>query len=102
MKLKPSLAGCSQAHQPPVVYTKGRVMRVRFAIVGVVAPAPFCGSQGPGSVWEGVYSAEQAERGQHRNNPQSASYRGDTLSGAGRPIGELFDRTRAARPERKE
>ena len=65
-------------------------------------------SQDKRSVWDGVYTAEQAKRGQARYNQQCASCHGDTLMGGesapplaggeflstwnGLTAGELFDR----------
>ena len=67
------------------------------------------------SVWDGVYTAEQAKRGQARYNQQCASCHGDTLAGGesapplaggeflstwnGLTAGELFDRTRTTMPQ---
>jgi mono/diheme cytochrome c family protein len=74
-----------------------------------------CGEQR--SVWDGVYTAEQAKRGQERYNTQCASCHGDTLAGGesapplaggeflstwnGLTLGDLFDRTRASMPQNK-
>ena len=74
-------------------------------------------SQEKRSVWDGVYSAEQAKRGQARYNQQCASCHGDTLMGGesapplaggeflstwnGLTVGELFDRTRSTMPQNK-
>jgi mono/diheme cytochrome c family protein len=76
-----------------------------------------CVSQAPRSVWDGVYSTEQAKRGQERYNAQCASCHGDTLTGGesapplsggeflsnwnGLTVGELFDRTRTTMPQSK-
>jgi len=67
------------------------------------------------SVWDGVYTAEQAKRGQARYNQQCSSCHGDTLAGGesapplaggeflstwnGLTAGELFDRTRTTMPQ---
>jgi mono/diheme cytochrome c family protein len=74
-------------------------------------------AQTPRSVWDGVYSTEQAKRGQARYNEQCASCHGDTLTGGesapplsggeflsnwnGLTVGELFDRTRSTMPQSK-
>jgi mono/diheme cytochrome c family protein len=87
------------------------------ALVAVVALTgiALCGEQR--SIWDGVYTAEQAKRGQERYNAQCASCHGDTLAGGesapplsggeflstwnGLTIGDLFDRTRATMPQNK-
>ena len=67
------------------------------------------------SVWDGVFTAEQARRGQARYNELCASCHGDTLGGgesapplAGGEflanwntltVGDLFDRTRSTMPQ---
>ena len=69
------------------------------------------------SVWDGIYSTEQAKRGQALYNAQCASCHGDTLAGGesappltggeflsnwnGLTVGDLFDRTRATMPQSK-
>ena len=74
-------------------------------------------AQNPRSVWDGVYSAEQAKRGQVRYGELCGSCHGDTLGGgesapplAGGEflanwntltVGELFDRTRSTMPQNK-
>jgi len=90
-------------------------MRAVFAFAGILALAGLCGSQVSRSVWDGVYSAEQAKRGQARYNAQCASCHGSTLEGGesapalagadfletwnGLTVGELFDRTPATMPQ---
>ena len=72
-------------------------------------------SQTSKSVWDGVFSAAQAKRGQERYAAQCAVCHGDTLSGGesapplaggeflsnwnGLSVGDLFDRTRATMPQ---
>jgi mono/diheme cytochrome c family protein len=91
--------------------------RNKPALVAIVALAGIglCGEQR--SVWDGVYTAEQAKRGQERYNAQCASCHGDTLAGGesapplaggeflstwnGLTLGDLFDRTRASMPQNK-
>lgn len=93
-------------------------MRVRLAIVGVLGLAAI-GAQSPAprSVWDGVYTAEQARRGQALYNGQCASCHGDTLGGgesapplagaeflsnwSGLTVGDLFERTRTSMPQSK-
>ncbi|SPE30876.1 Cytochrome c, class I [Candidatus Sulfopaludibacter sp. SbA6] len=93
-------------------------MRVRLAIVGIFGLAVI-GAQSPAprSVWDGVYTAEQARRGQALYNTQCASCHGDTLGGgesapplagaeflsnwSGLTVGDLFERTRSSMPQNK-
>jgi quinoprotein glucose dehydrogenase len=74
-------------------------------------------SQTSKSVWDGVFSAAQAKRGQERYAAQCAVCHGDTLSGGesapplaggeflsnwnGLTVGDLFDRTRSTMPQSK-
>jgi mono/diheme cytochrome c family protein len=83
-----------------------------FAFAGIAAQ-----SQAARSVWDGVYTAEQAKRGQAIYNAQCASCHGDTLGGGesapalaggeflsnwnGLTVGDLFDRTRTSMPQSK-
>lgn len=92
-------------------------MRAKAAALTVVALA-WAGAQSAGrSVWDGVYTADQAKRGQEAYNQQCASCHGDTLGGGesapaltgveflsnwnGLSVGELFDRTRTSMPQGK-
>jgi mono/diheme cytochrome c family protein len=91
--------------------------RVRGAIAAAVAWAGIALPQEKRSVWDGVYTAEQAKRGQARYNAQCASCHGDTLAGGesapplaggeflstwnGLTVGELFDRTRTTMPQNR-
>jgi len=92
-------------------------MRVGFAIVAGAVLAVAWGIEPSRSVWDGVYSAEQAKRGQARYNTQCASCHGQSLEGgesapplaggeflsnwSGLSVGELFDRTRSTMPQSK-
>jgi S-disulfanyl-L-cysteine oxidoreductase SoxD len=83
----------------------------------VVGLAGIGASQGQRSVWDGVYTAEQAKRGQARYNELCSSCHGDSLAGgesapplAGGEflanwntltVGDLFDRTRSTMPQSK-
>ena len=89
-------------------------MRI-LLFLSVVAGLAF--SQTSKSVWDGVFSAEQARRGQERYAAQCAVCHGDTLAGGesapplaggeflsnwnGLTVGDLFDRTRATMPQSK-
>src|SRR3954451_23768469 len=91
-------------------------MRVKLA-AAVAALAAIGASSGPRSVWDGIYTTEQAKRGQALYNAQCASCHGDTLAGGesapaltggeflsswnGLTVGDLFDRTRATMPQSK-
>ena len=92
-------------------------MRVIYAIGIMMTLAGVCATQGPKSVWDGVYSAGQAKRGQERYNSVCASCHGQMLEGGesapplaggeflsnwcGLTVGELFDRTRSTMPQSK-
>src|SRR5258705_8696563 len=91
-------------------------MRVKLvtAVVGLTAIGA---SSAQRSVWDGIYTTEQAKRGQALYNAQCASCHGDTLAGGesapaltggeflsswnGLTVGDLFDRTRATMPQNK-
>jgi mono/diheme cytochrome c family protein len=89
-------------------------IRVAFAALLVFGTAL---SQTKRSVWDGVYTDEQAKRGQTRYQEICASCHGDSLEGgesapplAGGSflanwntlsVGELFDRTRSTMPQSK-
>ena len=90
-------------------------MRAVFALLLICALAGIAASEGTRSVWDGVYSAEQAKRGQTRYNEKCASCHGSSLEGgesapplagsdflstwSGLSVGQLFDRTRATMPQ---
>ena len=92
-------------------------MRVVYAIGIAMALAGVCATQAQKSVWDGIYSAEQAKRGQERYNSLCASCHGSMLEGGesapplaggeflsnwgGLTVGELFDRTRSTMPQSK-
>src|ERR1700682_1512922 len=92
-------------------------MRVILSIFTIIGSAGVCVCQAPRSVWDGVYSAEQAKRGQARYNSQCASCHGDSLAGGesapplaggeflsnwnALTVGDLFDRTRSTMPQSK-
>ena len=92
-------------------------MRVFYAIAVMAALAGVCATQGRKSVWDGIYTAEQAKRGQERYNSACASCHGQMLEGGesapplaggeflsnwgGLTVGELFDRTRSTMPQNK-
>jgi mono/diheme cytochrome c family protein len=92
-------------------------MRIRGAIAAVIGLAGIGVSQSQRSVWDGVFNAEQAKRGQARYAEICASCHGDTLAGgesapplAGGEflsnwntltVGDLFDRTRSTMPQNK-
>ena len=92
-------------------------MRIGAAIATALALAGIVNSQVQRSVWDGVYTAEQARRGQARYTEICASCHGETLAGgesapplAGGEflsnwntltVGDLFDRTRATMPQNK-
>ena len=92
-------------------------MRIGAAIATALAFAGIVTSQVQRSVWDGVYTAEQARRGQARYAEICASCHGETLAGgesapplAGGEflsnwntltVGDLFDRTRATMPQNK-
>jgi len=92
-------------------------MRIRVVAATVMGLAGVGVSQSRRSVWDGVYSAEQANRGQARYNQMCATCHGDSLAGgesapplAGGEflanwntltVGDLFDRTRSTMPQDK-
>ena len=90
---------------------------MRVALAAVVGLAAIGLSQTQRSVWDGVFTAEQAKRGQTRYAELCASCHGDTLAGgesapplAGGEflsnwntltVGDLFDRTRSTMPQNR-
>jgi mono/diheme cytochrome c family protein len=94
-----------------------RSKRLRAGIATAVAWTGIALPQEKRSVWDGVYTAEQAKRGQAKYNAQCASCHGDTLMGGesapplaggeflstwnGLTVGELFDRTRTTMPQNR-
>src|SRR6516162_2569249 len=92
-------------------------MKTRVAIVAAMGLAGIGVSQSQRSVWDGVFTADQAKRGQVRYTELCASCHGDMLEGgesspplAGGAflanwntlsVGDLFDRTRSTMPQNK-
>jgi mono/diheme cytochrome c family protein len=92
-------------------------MTIRLALAALAALAGAAVSQTQRSVWDGVFTAEQASRGQARYRELCASCHGDALEGgesapplAGGEflanwntltVGDLFDRTRSTMPQNK-
>src|SRR5215831_10423877 len=92
-------------------------MKIVLPIAVGVGLARIAVSQSQRSVWDGVFTADQAKRGQARYNELCASCHGDTLGGgesapplAGGEflsnwntlsVGDLFDRTRSTMPQNK-
>jgi mono/diheme cytochrome c family protein len=92
-------------------------MRIRVAIATVLGLAGIAASQNRRSVWDGVFTAEQAQRGQALYKEVCAPCHGDMLEGgesapplAGGEflsnwntltVGDLFDRTRSTMPQNK-
>ena len=88
-----------------------------LALAALAVLAGTAVSQTQRSVWDGVFTAEQARRGQARYNELCSSCHGDTLGGgesapplAGGEflanwntltVGDLFDRTRSTMPQNK-
>jgi mono/diheme cytochrome c family protein len=56
-------------------------MRIGIVLVGVLAVTGW--AQQPASVWDGVYTREQSDRGKAMYNKQCASCHGSTLDGSG-------------------
>jgi S-disulfanyl-L-cysteine oxidoreductase SoxD len=91
-----------------------RIWVVLAAVIGLVGVGA---SQNRRSVWDGVFSADQATRGQARYRELCASCHGEMLEGgesspplAGGSflanwntlsVGDLFDRTRSTMPQNK-
>ncbi len=88
-------------------------MKVRIAIA-LIAAAGLRGQETSRSVWDGVYTAPQAERGKPLYNQRCGSCHGDSMSGGetapplaggeflsswnGLTAGDLFDRIRTSMP----
>lgn len=87
------------------------------AMATVLGLAGIGASQSQRSVWNGVFTTEQAQRGQARYKEFCASCHGDTLEGGESApplagggflanwntltVGDLFDRTRSTMPQNK-
>src|SRR5215469_14372645 len=94
-------------------------MKVKYAIlaVTVLAAAVAFSQEATLSVWDGVYSADQAKRGESAYATNCASCHGDQLNGGemapplaggefmsnwnGLTLGDLFDRIRSTMPASK-
>jgi len=90
---------------------------MRIAIAAALLIAMMALAQATRSVWDGVYTQEQADRGQGLYNEHCASCHSDTLMGGemspplvggdflsnwnGLTLGELFDRIRTTMPQNK-
>jgi mono/diheme cytochrome c family protein len=88
-------------------------MKSKFALIGLVAAVTLA-QDATRSVWDGVYTADQAARGQATYNSECASCHGDQLNGGemapplaggefmsnwnGLTVGDLFERIRTAMP----
>src|SRR5215470_6374124 len=92
-------------------------MRAVYTIGMLIALGGVWAMQTTRSVWDGIYTAEQAKRGQERYNAQCASCHGQMLEGGesapplaggeflsnwnALTVGDLFDRTRSTMPQNK-
>lgn len=92
-------------------------MKIRVAVFAAAGLAGLAVSQTQRSVWDGVYTEEQAKHGQARYAELCASCHGDTLNGGesapplvggefmanwnSLTVGDLFDRTRSTMPQNK-
>jgi quinoprotein glucose dehydrogenase len=92
-------------------------MKIWVTVTAIMGLAGIGVSQSQRSVWDGVFTADQAKRGQARYAELCASCHGDTLAGgesapplAGGEflsnwntlsVGDLFDRTRSTMPQNK-
>ncbi len=90
---------------------------MRIAIAAVVVIAFLSAQEATRSVWDGVYTQEQADRGRPLYNQHCASCHADTLMGGemspplvggeflsnwnGLTLGELFERIRTTMPQNK-
>jgi quinoprotein glucose dehydrogenase len=92
-------------------------MKIRVAIAALTGLAAIGVSQRQRSVWDGVFTEDQAGRGKTRYKELCASCHGDMLEGGESPpplaggafmanwntltVGDLFDRTRSTMPQSK-
>jgi S-disulfanyl-L-cysteine oxidoreductase SoxD len=90
---------------------------MRIGIVAALVIGAVCAQDAARSVWDGVYTTAQAERGQGLYNQHCASCHADTLMGGemsppltggdflsnwnGLTLGELFERIRMTMPQSK-
>jgi mono/diheme cytochrome c family protein len=88
---------------------------MRRYLIPILALAAILAAQTTRSVWDGVYTTDQAKRGQELYAKQCASCHGDDLSGGesappltgvaflanwtGLTVGDLFERTRVSMPQ---
>jgi len=88
-------------------------MKSKLALIGVVAALVFA-QDATKSVWDGVYTEDQAKQGQAYYNSECASCHGDQLNGGemapplaggefmsnwnGLTVGDLFERIRTGMP----
>jgi mono/diheme cytochrome c family protein len=88
-------------------------MKSKFALIGLVAAVAIA-QEASRSVWDGVYTEDQAKRGQALYNSECASCHGDQLNGGemapplaggefmsnwgGLTVGDLFERIRTGMP----
>ncbi len=88
-------------------------MKSKFVLIALVAAVALA-QDATRSVWDGVYSADQASRGQASYNSECASCHGDQLNGGemapplaggefmsnwnGLTVGDLFERIRTSMP----
>ncbi|MBV8818374.1 MAG: cytochrome c [Acidobacteriaceae bacterium] len=86
-------------------------------LILLIAVSSIAISQTQRSVWDGVYSADQAKRGQARYNQRCGTCHGESLEGGesapalvgggflanwnALTVGDLFDRTRTTMPQDK-
>jgi mono/diheme cytochrome c family protein len=90
---------------------------MRIAIAAAVLMAVACAQEATRSVWDGVFTQEQADRGRPLYNQHCASCHADTLMGGemspplvggeflsnwnGLTLGDLFERIRTSMPQNK-
>jgi mono/diheme cytochrome c family protein len=88
---------------------------MRKLVIPILAAAAVLAAQATRSVWDGVYTTDQAKRGQELYVKQCASCHSDDLSGGesapplvgvaflanwtGLTVGDLFERTRVSMPQ---
>src|SRR5688572_22730751 len=96
--------------------TLTNTIRVGIAAT-LLAAAAVAAAQAPRTVWDGVYTNEQADRGEKLYAQYCAQCHGDALGGVesappltgsafasnweGLPLGELFERMRSSMPQDK-
>jgi S-disulfanyl-L-cysteine oxidoreductase SoxD len=89
---------------------------IPLAVVTLSALCSGAGAQAPRSVWEGVYTTEQAKQGQAIYKDNCSACHGDSLDGQDAPalsgteflsnwngltVGDLFERIRTTMPQNK-